>query len=267
MQAALPVDEDSVDVRLILQRMREGLPPADVQEYLWRVRIEADGIPDVVVSDVDPRKYDTEQTANMPAVVDFGDTVDPSVLPNNQWKQTLLADFADLRQLLSRWQEIGVPPTEKEGPIPKSVLRTQVPRMNDEEGWIKFFFGKPTGSDDDANRTTMKVETDLTQYGTPPHLRLLLQFDQVITRRLLQYHMDWLNAIEYLSRARAVWIYALLARLDKPVHSDTAAILRQILRRCWQMRNELNDPKQSSLRSLNILIAITGDFFQQLHDV
>ncbi|ETN17391.1 hypothetical protein PPTG_05204 [Phytophthora nicotianae INRA-310] len=124
--------------------------------------------------------------------------------------------------------------------------------MSDEEGWIGFFFGKPG--------------TELS--ATPPHLRLLLQFDQVLTRRLLDYHAAWLSEeMTPLSRARAVWIYALLARLDKPVHASVAATIRQILRRCWTLRSELEAPPEIQLKSLNILIVIAGDFFGQLHDL
>jgi len=107
----------------------------------------------------------------------------------------------------------------------------------------------------------------------------------VLTRRLIDYHTTWLESVESLSRARAVWIYALLARLDKPVHAGVAATIRQLLRRCWQLRSELgivSDTTESlgqssshenaekarelPLKALNVLITIAGDFFSQMHD-
>ncbi|KAF1333544.1 Gem-associated protein 2, partial [Globisporangium splendens] len=273
MAAVLPVDgADSVDIQAIVRRMQQGVPPSDVQEYLWRVRIEAEGIPDIVVSDVDPRQFDANQTANMPSLPSFADTsVDAKLLPTDGWKHALLADFAELRQLIVRWQELGPPETEPSAMDPidgdgdkgdgfvEPTLRTAVPRMSDEDGWKAFFFGKPDSAID----------------GTPPHLRLLLQFDQVLTRRLLAYHTDWLEEEGVLlSRARAVWIYALLARLDKPVHAGVAATIRQLLRRCWLLRNEFSSSDDDDdddvwalrLKSLNVLITITGDFFAQLHE-
>ncbi|TMW55935.1 hypothetical protein Poli38472_008583 [Pythium oligandrum] len=270
MAAALPVDEETVDVQAILRRMQQGLPPADVQEYLWRVRIEAEGIPNVVVSDVDPRQYDTKQTANMPAMPDLRHVSNNALLPTDEWKENLLADFAELRQLIARWQELGPPenePSLEDNAVLKRALRTAVPRMNDEDGWRTFFFGKapvspntpasPGAGDDEMNGS----------FGTPPHLRLLLQFDQVLTRRLLTYHTEWLETTEAVSRARAAWIYALLARLDKPVHAEVAAMIRQLLRRCWQLRNDLQDTTDTLLKPLNILISITGDFFGQLEEM
>jgi survival of motor neuron protein-interacting protein 1 len=258
MAAVLPVEgEGAVDVQLIRRRMQQGLPPQDVQEYLWHVRLEAEGIPDVVVApDVDPRQFDKQQTRNMPALQAFGlKATSPERVPSDKWKRDLLADFAELRQLISRWEAIGPPKAEtvEAGAVPAEILRTKVPRMSDEDGWIAFFFGK--------------AGTELS--ATPPHLRLLLQFDQVLTRRLLDYHAAWLSEGDMapLSRARSVWIYALLARLDKPVHANVAATIRQILRRCWTMRCELEAPSEMQLKSLNILIVIAGDFFGQLHDL
>ncbi|KAH7488383.1 hypothetical protein PRIC1_007501 [Phytophthora ramorum] len=258
MAAALPMEgQEAVDVQLIRRRMQQGLPPQDVQEYLWRVRLEAEDIPDVVVApDVDPRQFDTQQTSNMPMLQAFGlKETDSGRVPDDKWKRNLLADFAELRQLIARWEAIGPPKaeTERDGDVPAEILRTKVPRMSDEDGWSAFFFGK------------VGVEMS----ATPPHLRLLLQFDQVLTRRLLDYHAAWLSDGDAtpISRARAVWIYALLARLDKPVHASVAATIRQILRRCWTLRCELEAPTEIQLKSLNILIVISGDFFGQLHDL
>ncbi|GLD94281.1 hypothetical protein PINS_up002892 [Pythium insidiosum] len=224
MAAALPVDDESVDVEAILQRMKQGIPPADVQEYLWRVRLEAEGIPDVVVAtNVDPRQYDVKQTANMPAIDAFEAVVDPAMEPADEWRQNLLAEFAELRQLIARWQEIGPPNVESDATDPSQAvpLRTNVPRMNDQDGWHTFFFGRTPNDSEPTDSAPL-------DHGTPPHLRLLLQFDQVLTRRLLAYHTNWLEDMSALSRARAVWIYALLARLDKPAHADVAAMLRQL---------------------------------------
>lgn len=281
MAAALPVEgEGSVDVQAIAERMRLGIPPEDVQEYLWRVRIEAEGIPDVVVAaDIDPRRFDAQQTPNMPAIPSFAAVANERVMPTQQWKDELLADFVELRQLIARWEAIGPPATEpgSSDEQRETIKRTNVPRMSDEDGWQAFFFGKPSGSSPGSSPSLTSMG------GTPPHLRLLLQFDQVLTRRLIDYHTAWLEGVERLSRARAVWIYALLARLDKPVHAGVAATIRQLLRRCWQLRSDLDIPSETperqldkdeddrkarelSLKSLNVLITIAGDFFGQLHD-
>lgn len=276
MAAVLPVD-GVVDVEAVVRRMQRGEPPADVHEYLWRVRIEAEGIPDVVVAaHVDPRQFDGHQTANMPLLAPLAAPTNPALLPRESWRCALLADFAELRQLIARWQAVGAPESE---PSDDEQLRTLVPRMADADGWRSFFFGRA---------------------ATPPHLRLLLQFDQVLTRRLLAYHAEWLEDTPALSRARAVWIYALLARLDKPVHAVVAATIRQLLRRCWHLRGALRleggehvegrreeeegegeggagggaavlaeeetKATRGQLQALNVLVCITGSYFGQLDE-
>uniref|UniRef100_M4C4K0 Gem-associated protein 2 n=1 Tax=Hyaloperonospora arabidopsidis (strain Emoy2) TaxID=559515 RepID=M4C4K0_HYAAE len=257
MATALPVQgAQTVNVQLVRQRMHQGLPPQDVQEYLWRVRLEAEAIPDfVVASDVDPRQFDAQQTRNMPTLQSFGvKSTATDRIPDDWWTRDLLADFAELRQLIARWESIGPPRTEtnRAGNGSNESVRTNVPKMSDEDGWVLFFFGK----------------SGFETLATPPHLRLLLQFDQVLTRKLLDYHAAWLSEeMTSLSRARAVWMYALMARLDKPVHAAVAATIRQILRRCWTLRCELETPSEVQLKSLNVLIVITGDFFGQLHDL
>ncbi|TDH68940.1 hypothetical protein CCR75_000968 [Bremia lactucae] len=255
MSAALPVEgAGAVDMEFIRLQMQQGHPPQNVQEYLWRVRLEAENIPDVVVApDIDPRRFDVQQTSNMPKLEAFAvDELDASRFPDNEWKRNLLANFAELRQLIACWEAIGPPKakTAIEGDVPLEIQRTKVPRMSDEEGWIHFFFGKE----------------EVKHSATLPHLRLLLQFDQVLTRRLLDYHAAWLSDdMTSLSRAQAVWIYALLARLDKPVQATVAATIQQILRSCWTLRSELESLSEVQLKLLNILIVIAGDFFGQLH--
>ncbi|CBJ25936.1 conserved unknown protein [Ectocarpus siliculosus] len=99
-------------------------------------------------------------------------------------------------------------------------------------------------------------------HGTPPTMRLAMQFDQVLTQKVLAFHADWLRD-HLLSRARAVWIYTLLACLEKPLGSETAALVREILRRCCSQRAEVESPLDDNLPALNIITAITGRFFQQ----
>ncbi|CAH0480848.1 unnamed protein product [Peronospora belbahrii] len=127
MSTALPVKgADAMDVQLIRQRMQQDLPPQDVQEYLWRVRLEAEEIPDIVVApDIDPRQFDAQQTRNMPKLQSFVlKETDRERIPDDRWKNELLADFAELRQLIVRWEAIGPPKAERAGDdVPIEILR------------------------------------------------------------------------------------------------------------------------------------------------
>jgi survival of motor neuron protein-interacting protein 1 len=137
--------------------------------------------------------------------------------------------------------------------------------------------------------------------GYPPTLSLLLQFDQVLTRLLFHHHVhffcEWKSP---LTHNRAAWIYALLARMEKPWHREECSAVRRLLRECCARRWELvlpdsdykpmaasrpflagsnytfdDDTKGSvsnqdgdgtlweSLALLNTMIAITGIYYEQ----
>ncbi|CAM9616719.1 unnamed protein product, partial [Heterosigma akashiwo] len=118
--------------------------------------------------------------------------------------------------------------------------------------------------------------------GLPPAVPLLLQFDQVLTQRLLGYCEDIL-AVQQLDATIGVWLYGLLARIQWPLHRDTAAVLRSILRHCCNQRQDLvqnvienensksvssskhvtANAKEQIIPMLNIIILITGTYFRQ----
>ncbi|KAL3826601.1 hypothetical protein ACHAXA_010526 [Cyclostephanos tholiformis] len=127
--------------------------------------------------------------------------------------------------------------------------------------------------------------------GHPPTTTLLLQLDQVLVRAVFHHHLHYL--VEWrmeLTRDRASWLYALLARMEKPLHREECVGVRMLLRECCRRRWELkippptmritgdeegeavrggdNDPKREGgareqLALLNTLIAIAGVYFEQ----
>jgi hypothetical protein len=115
-----------------------------------------------------------------------------------------------------------------------------------------------------------------------PTLPLLLQFDQVLTRSIFHHHVHYFCEYKLpLTRARASWIYAILARLEKPLHREECAAVRSVLRECCERRWNLVLPSTScdeedtrkggdtnsevwvQLALLNTLIAIAGIYFEQ----
>ena len=64
-----------------------------------------------------------------------------------------------------------------------------------------------------------------------------------------------------LTRDRATWLYALLARMEKPLHREECVGVRMVLRECCRRRWELGTREELAL--LNTLIAISGVYFEQ----
>lgn len=113
--------------------------------------------------------------------------------------------------------------------------------------------------------------------GHKPTSSLLLQIDQVLTRVLFHHHVHFLCEWKFpLTHQRAAWMYALLARMDKPWHRDECCAVRKVLRECCSRRWDLTLPQEGDDRSLeknerkweqlallNTLIAITGIYYEQ----
>jgi survival of motor neuron protein-interacting protein 1 len=130
-------------------------------------------------------------------------------------------------------------------------------------------------AENDANILTYNP-ADVPSDGYKPTSSLLLQIDQVLTRVLFHHHVHYLCEWKFpLTHQRAAWIYALLARMDKPWHRDECCAVRRVLRECCSRRWELSlpqegespteesDRKWEQLAMLNTLIAITGIYYEQ----
>jgi len=104
--------------------------------------------------------------------------------------------------------------------------------------------------------------------ANPPRTELLLQFDQPLSQRLLAFHTSWLSP-STLSRARTAWLYAILSRLDKPLHEDTAAMVRSLYCRCCEVRASiaggLGDAEGTpqELTALNVLVVVCARYYGQ----
>ena len=113
-----------------------------------------------------------------------------------------------------------------------------------------------------------------------PHTSILLYTSY------FNYGAEWLSfTFRELTPARGRWLYALLARLEKPLYRETAASIRQLYRRCCALRYSLSQRSssvqiatsaveppgeiltpeefQSQLATLNMLISICGSYFGQ----
>ena len=119
--AVLPTAD--INLSEIKNRIDSGIPPADAYEYLARVKYEANQLPDVVESDVNPENYRQYQTANMPRL----DNIQGGVCFEEEWKCRQKDEFAEVRQFIARADE-----TRTKEP------RRAVPKLKDVDGWRHF---------------------------------------------------------------------------------------------------------------------------------
>ena len=194
-------------------------------------------------------------------------------LPSNcrEWVDGTLANFSSLRLYLEKCQ--------REGVGGKLTERTPVPSMKDRAGWHVFCVGQDeargnVGSyfdDDEEMISNVNVDQDKEAWrnqvppnGHEPSVELLLQMDQVMVRRVLAHIAHFAQQGWAVSVQRIAWLYALLSRLERPIHRDDAATLFGLLKTVTQARNKINpDAQREDLARLNMLICILGLYFEQ----
>ena len=272
----------------VIARAATGAPPMSAEEYLMRVRLEARALPGVTkASPIDPAKLQP-QTRYMPAVEDAA-PCDPSLLPPSKWQDDLVANVSELRRYLARWEARGVP---------DKVPVADLPEPSDRPGWHERCFGVPLTARRNGGSGGGMSRTDGTDGGETgsnsgaisaaaagagagrgngggaaqqPLLSLVLSFDEVTSLALLRHHVSWLcqqgghqnaqrRAIPL--RERALWIFALLLKIDKAICAETGALLRRLLRRCAQIRAAL-EKDSSDLAYVNLIITVADRYFGQ----
>jgi gem associated protein 2 len=214
-----------------------------------------------------------------------------------QWEQQTLDGFARLRTYLDECRLSGVGGKESAHHQP----RVPVPAMKDQWAWHVFcvgyddasgnaggYFQDDDNDDDDETGTTEEDilekntknvdacwEESLPTAGYTPTVSLLLQLDQVMVRRVLGHLTHYVVTGFAVTGQRAKWIYALLARLECPIHRDDAVTLYSLLKRLTVAREQikLTDTDTSlttiptsnadCLASINLLITIVGIYFEQ----
>jgi len=198
----------------------------------------------------------------------------------NEWTETSLANFERLRLYLERCREQGVGG--------KLTERVAFPPMKDRAGWhlfcvgseeadgnMKSYFGddydevKMTSGD---NKEEEEEETSLPEWrrnipkeGYSATVTVVSQMDQVLVRQVLSHLCHYVVQGWKLTAQRALWIYALLARLEKPVQRDDASTLFGLLKVLTRARSTLKISVEGriELSRLNILIIILGVYFEQ----
>ena len=95
-----------------------------------------------------------------------------------------------------------------------------------------------------------------------PLLSVILGMDSVARVSMLRKCINSLETKSALSRSDCVWLFALCAAVDTPLHADMCAALRSLLRKCASLRAEKSE-LDDEVVMLNILVTIAGKYFKQ----
>jgi survival of motor neuron protein-interacting protein 1 len=203
-------------------------------------------------------------------------------LSSEEWVGGTIANFERLRSYLDKCKAQGVGGKESN--------RVSLPLMKDRPSWHIFCVGidEANGNvsayyggteeddingsiidndddDDEKEDETARWQLNLPPNGYQPSVKLLLQMDQVMVRRVLSHlsyyiHLGW----SVHTNRRLEWMYGLLAALEKPLHRDDAATLFSLLKDLTSIRATIDCVQdRKGLARLNVLIALIGVFFEQ----
>ncbi|XP_016781512.1 gem-associated protein 2 isoform X3 [Pan troglodytes] len=210
-----------------------SVPPRTPQEYLRRVQIEAAQCPDVVVAQIDPKKLKRKQSVNIslsgcqPAPEGYSPTL--------QWQQQQVAQFSTVRQ----------------------------PKSEDEEGWKKFCLGEKLCADGAVGPATNESPgIDYVQIGFPPLLSIVSRMNQATVTSVLEYLSNWFGERDFTPELGR-WLYALLACLEKPLLPEAHSLIRQLARRCSEVRLLVDSKDDERVPALNLLICLVSRYFDQ----
>lgn len=121
-----------------------------------------------------------------------------------------------------------------------------IPKFGDEDGWRRLI------CDDNTESTSLHSIT-----------LILFHLDVKTTTRVTNYLLQWIVEDSMTDRARLMWLFALLAALDRPTHPDTDANLRAALRVFCKIRANLVSVDDPPAPDVGVLIAVISGAFGQ----
>jgi survival of motor neuron protein-interacting protein 1 len=225
--------------------------------------------------------------------------------PVKAWVDAILADFTALRGYLQKcdthwgkarkfsyalpalkeraaWHTFMVGAAEAEGNVGQYFATSDDSDSDSFESMAKMTSGKQRKESDDdttACGENMRETQDsnswrlhLPSAGYAPDTTLLLQMDQVMIRQLLTHLAHYSREGWHMTRQRGAWCYALLARLETPIHREQAVVFYNWLKALTAQRAKQDQDTKNQVRrttiahclaSLNTVIAILGIFFEQ----
>ncbi|CAH0405266.1 unnamed protein product [Chilo suppressalis] len=209
--------------------------PTTGEEYLLKVMKERQNYSTITKCNKDYSKYLKNQSC---FVVELPHAKAPErLIPTIEWQNIQVADFSDVRMYISRL-------LANKSLWPNNIEKVKI-EENTVRGWKTFF---------------LQREPTLTCVLGLPHI-LLDRGLEVLTEILAQVsHGDSID------HRTGQWIYAFLACTRQPLLSDTISILRNLARKCAEIRSHIKPDGENATflaAPLNIFICIIARYFRQ----
>ena len=272
--------------------------PSSGSAYLARVMKEAEKIDDVMVASnadklcslpVTSATHVTREKAGLPS----------KFLPPEKWADQQVRDFSMFRLRLGR--HLAFANNSEEGQKEakeraKMAGVPDVPGKEKEKEWCVFCHGAPfwnsvcaalkakdSDSDEDEEDNTAPVN-ESNSAGRAPLTTLLCSLRPNVVVRVLEYHVGWCEAVDMVLPGGGVlgdvtspsapmmgeWLFALLARLEKPLHPDVESSLRTLAlvaakQRLALAREEVSGDGQPDPRinGLTLFVCLVAKYFGQ----
>uniref|UniRef100_A0A8C6Z474 Gem-associated protein 2 n=1 Tax=Nothoprocta perdicaria TaxID=30464 RepID=A0A8C6Z474_NOTPE len=201
------------------------VPPRTPQEYLRRVQLEAAQCPEVVVAQIDPKKLRKKQTISIS--ISGCQPAPEGYSPSLKWQQQQVANFSTVRQNVNKHRNHW-----RSQHLDSNVT---MPKSEDEEGWKKFCLGERLYSEIDTISDNENLGIDYIKMGFPPLLSIVSRMNQATITSVLEYLINWFGEKKFTPELGR-WLYALLACLEKPLLPEAHSLIRQLARRCSEVR-------------------------------
>lgn len=257
----------------------DNVEAMNASEYLQRVVQEARTIPDETLIAPSSSSSSVRVRSSLDEVVIDGSAASMQYLLSRQtqiappprssiqrqsheaaWITQALHQFVLLRNYLVQCQEQGVGGKDHR-------LLSAVPPMKDRAGWMEFCTGLTDRNDDDTDdKDQSTIIVAAWKEALPPEgyhspsVQLLCQLDQVMIRRVLEHLATFPHTG---TQQLYLWLYALMAKLETPVHGQDAATLRKLVVTVAARRAEDGANPTTIVAAMNLVLVVAGLYFGQ----
>ena len=173
--------------------------PQTAEEYLRRVRWEAQRQPKVLTSTIDPRLL-VEHRGAAPSAPGYGRALQllpatsPLAMPSKEWENAFASQFADVRLALLRYTERLPEVKKRETQPPPSTARMPPPR--DYPAWTRYCLGADFDVERYVGESQHPVSRGVGEDSAAcraPELHTVAAWDQLATRAIFHRLVDHLD--------------------------------------------------------------------------